>query len=356
MKKMLFIAKYPRNELLKEGMFQRIKHIDNIFYNESRIYLEISYKKNFKCMDKEFLDGSIVYHVNYFKHRKFIKQLINENDVVYIHSLYNLLKLYGFKKQLNKKYVLDFHGTVPEEFKFNNKKIMFKILKFLEKRLLNQIDIGVYVTNSMKKFYESTSNLNKGIVYPIYPKNTLKDFEYKEIINSRKNKGIDINDVVIVYSGNMQRWQNINLMLKNIKKIEINKNYKIIIMTGEKERFKEKLVEFGVKNVELISVNPDELSEYYKIANFGYILRDKNILNEVACPTKMIEYMFYGIIPIVLEEKIGDFIELGYEFINLEDVSCNLQNIKSDKNRKIIIDVINKNTKVENALKKYLLN
>jgi len=38
----------------------------------------------------------------------------------------------------------------------------------------------------------------------------------------------------------------------------------------------------------------------------------------VACPTKLIEYMLNGIIPIVLNPYIGDFKELGYSYISLE--------------------------------------
>lgn len=43
------------------------------------------------------------------------------------------------------------------------------------------------------------------------------------------------------------------------------------------------------------------------------------IVNKVACPTKLIEYLEHGIIPIVLQPEIGDFNKMGYRYILNDD-------------------------------------
>jgi hypothetical protein len=37
-------------------------------------------------------------------------------------------------------------------------------------------------------------------------------------------------------------------------------------------------------------------------------------------PTKLYEYICYGVVPIVLSPDIGDFVELGYRYLRVEDL------------------------------------
>ena len=59
----------------------------------------------------------------------------------------------------------------------------------------------------------------------------------------------------------------------------------------------------------------------------------------------MVEYLNYGIIPIVLSEKIGDFKELGYEYLNLNKFNDNIVGRKSFKNAEVINLIYKKNDK-----------
>lgn len=47
-------------------------------------------------------------------------------------------------------------------------------------------------------------------------------------------------------------------------------------------------------------------------------MRDDIIVNRVACPTKIIDYLEYGIIPIILSPEIGDFNKMEYSYIHYE--------------------------------------
>ena len=50
-----------------------------------------------------------------------------------------------------------------------------------------------------------------------------------------------------------------------------------------------------------------------------YLIQFDIVVNRVACPTKLVEYMFYGITPIVLSKEIDDYNELGYEYLDYKD-------------------------------------
>ena len=60
--------------------------------------------------------------------------------------------------------------------------------------------------------------------------------------------------------------------------------------------------------------------EYYMKNDCGVVLRNDNIVNRVACPTKLIDYLQYGLIPIVLSPHIGDFYNLGYKYIEYDEI------------------------------------
>ena len=58
----------------------------------------------------------------------------------------------------------------------------------------------------------------------------------------------------------------------------------------------------------------------YQESHYGFILREDIVVNHVACPTKLIEYLAMGVIPIVDCEKIGDFSEMGMRYVYLNDL------------------------------------
>jgi hypothetical protein len=58
----------------------------------------------------------------------------------------------------------------------------------------------------------------------------------------------------------------------------------------------------------------------YSECHYGLILRQDDPVNHVACPTKLIEYLAYGVVPVVDSPRIGDFLELGMRYVTLADL------------------------------------
>ena len=148
--------------------------------------------------------------------------------------------------------------------------------------------------------------------------------------------------VVFIYSGNIQKWQNIPQILNFIKRND-SENHIYIFLSREKEYFINIInIEFKkIKNRFIVeSVLPEELYKYYNIAHYGFMIRDDHILNKVACPTKMIEYLFYGIIPIIELREIGDFSD--YDYIKIDEKTNNFYPRKSEKNKNSAIYMLQK--------------
>lgn len=343
MNEILFIGDYPDSTNIKDGMIQRIKNIDDIFINYKRLYLSISFNKNFKYKEFEIGENVLYKKLNYFGHHKMIQKIFEKYKYIYVHSILNYVKIEKFLSKDN-VVILDVHGVVPEEYNYNNKFVKHFISNKIEKEAFQRTNYQVFVTETMKEHFISKYGKVNGIIYPILPSNLKKEKSNgKEI---KESLGINDDEVVFVYSGNTQKYQNIDLILETISKLQ-NEKYKFIILSKDIEIIKQKLYKYNLDKEQVIfnSVQPEELSKYYQIANYGFILRDEHILNNVACPTKLVEYMFYGIIPIVKSENIGDFKKLGYEYITYKDLNNNLPNVKSQKNSSIIIDMYKNNDK-----------
>lgn len=330
----LFLSKYPyTEEQFRDGFFQRVVDIDTYFENDERIYLDVSLRKNMRKKARETQNSmKKVYTCNIFLHFFFIIKLFSNANFVYIHSLHNTLYSFLFIKWIKNKYVLDLHGVVPEELKFQNMKLKSKLFNLIECFIFDKIDICVAVTNRLATHYKNKYPVSKCkyIIYTIFPNNLVQ--------SNLHESNSDDNLVHIIYSGNTQKWQNIDLMLSVIKR-NLFPNYKYTILTGELQNMKDALIIHGLnneKNIELKSVSPKELASYYERANYGFILRDDIAVNNVACPTKLVEYMFYGIIPIVYSDNIGDFRELKYERIHYTNLDDKLLNKKSFINHDII--------------------
>lgn len=328
----LFLSKYPQTpEEFRDGFYQRVENIDRFFIDDERIYLSVSLLKNLRR--KNISHGlRTEVHCNFFLHFFYILKVFRQCSFVYIQSIYNALNLILFILFIRNFYVLDLHGVVPEELELQQKMNYARVFSVIEKLLFKRINISIAVTNRMAEHFRCKypNSNTKYIIYSIFPSH-IKAYEFEDV-SSADGK------VEIIYSGNMQAWQNIDLMLHSIKE-NLSRNINFTILTGELDKFYERIKKHNIDlgSIVITSVKPEELEYYYKRSHYGFILRDDILVNRVACPTKIVEYLNYGIKPIVLSPQIGDFNEYGYEYLKLEELKIsNLLCCKSIKNIQVI--------------------
>jgi glycosyltransferase involved in cell wall biosynthesis len=211
--------------------------------------------------------------------------------------------------------IIDFHGVVPEEFFYNGDVHEAKIFGKIEKKVVKKADHLIVVTKAMQRHIEEkydTLISGQFITLPIFSERLCsiacqKDYSQNE-------------QPVIVYAGGLQKWQQLPKMIEAIK--DTAGDYRFKIFSPEPEKVKPMLPESLTRSdlVEIDTKTHDELIREYREANFGFILREDTVVNRVACPTKLIEYLAMGIIPIVDYEDIGDFKALGMSYIRLSDL------------------------------------
>lgn len=349
MSDILFISPSSKGKRIDEGFLQRISEIDSLFTDCKRTYVDIRFKTNFK---KRVIydDNLTVYYLNWLFHFPLIIKFLNKFDKIYIHSIYSGFRVFPyifFSKIKKSKVCLELHGTFQEELTYKGEKFNPIIFGLIEKMLLKWSKFIVFVSKPFEDYflkkYPFISNAQRYII----PTCTSKVFEHfdqskNELIKEKFQ--ISNNDVVFVYSGSTEVWQKIDLMMSLIKKlIETNPNYKFFLLTANLDIMIEKAKSNNIypnKNINILHIPPEELGNYYSISHYGFVLRDEHILNEVASPTKLLEYLYFGLTPILKSTKLGDFINYKIDYLTIDKLDSTLPPSKSERNKEIAKQIL----------------
>ncbi|SEN20348.1 Glycosyl transferase 4-like domain-containing protein [bacterium A37T11] len=332
---LLFLADYPDEVTLLEGMAQRVVAIDKLYRTEKRIYLFVSYRKFFKRQILPIDDLATHYRCNLFLHFFFILKLFRQSWLLYFHSIMNVLPVLPFLIFIRKgqRVVLDAHGLVAEEQYLAGTRWKSSLYELSERRIFKIADVVITVTNAMERYYlkkhpQATVHY---ITWTNLPSH-LKGVNYQPIEPTAGD------EIRVVYSGNTQMWQNVGLMVEVIKK-NLSPRIRYDLLTGQPDLMKQYLENAGIlgrPNIHVTTVAPNDLESYYKAAHYGFMMRGDEDVSRVSCPTKVIEYMYYGIVPIMKTLRIGDFEEMGCECVLYDQFSEHMGPRKSQNNHRII--------------------
>ncbi|MDH1429841.1 glycosyltransferase [Comamonas aquatica] len=305
----IVVAPHPSTENQKDGMIQRIAHIDSLMASSPRTYLDISVRRFVR--KQIFVDGMVtIQRLNLLVHFFQIARLIRQANLIYIHSAYNALKACLFPTKAH--VVFDAHGIVPEELAQEGQTIAAWMFTFAERNALRRCQTLVCVTRSMLEHFKAKYAHRADrevIVLPILPR--LGDAtEVNKALHATRNGNS------VIYAGGMQVWQNVDKML-NAARTQPGMRY--TFLTGDQQRFKNSISNAGLVNATCQSVAPEAVKDFYLKHQYGFILREDVLVNQVACPTKLVEYLYWGVVPIVVTPRIGDFDGESLHGVSLDD-------------------------------------
>lgn len=307
-----FISEYPDAANEKDGMMQRVLHVDRLCADAERQYLTVSFSGNFSLNINSVGLGVRVVRLNFFIHFFYLALLVMRSRVVYCHSIYNALRVLPFF--LIRNIVVDMHGSVPEELAMMNKPWRSLLYRVVECIVLWRGMVLVCVTRSMVQHFvgKYSKALGKCLVLPILSESAIAAMSAQD--KSLKKEG------VVVYSGGAQAWQNVELMLQCAAS---NSEFCYCFLTPDVAHFNQRIAAFErFPSHSVQGVRPEEVSKYYANATYGFLLRDDIVVNRVACPTKCVEYISNGMLPVLKTKNIGDFQEFGLASIDWQDFAA----------------------------------
>ncbi len=340
-----FVSTFPTEANMRDGYFRRVHCVDHALDDDYRIHLDIRFWKNWRKRIVQNDKNMKVMHLNAIFHFYIIHSVLKKSGIIYVHTIAKIPSILFHLVILGKRvpFALDLHGVMIEEQQLARKPFKAWFYSGIEKFAFDRSNLNVYVSEVMQSHFRSKYSFFKGDECIFATNAQPATCNSQPATYNPKPTTHKPNDVIFIYSGNCQKWQNIDLMLDVMLKLT-NPNYKLLILSGQKKLF-EKLIRqknFPEGKIEVISVQPEELEPYYEMAHYGFILRDDILVNRVANPTKLAEYLQYGIIPIVKLVDIGDYARFDYDYISYPELDNDLTPRKSQKNRDIYREICQK--------------
>lgn len=219
-------------------------------------------------------------------------------------------------KNKNTKIVYDGRGAISaewHEYKVVNHPKLINTIYNLEKEVVLHSDYRIAVSNALLMYWKNEFGLlsNNSVVIPCTINKAFENIEISNetIIESRKKLGLTKDDLVFIYSGSLAGWQSFDLLYNFIKPIMQNvQNAKLVFLSDKDDNIIRLEQEFP-KKVICKKVKPNEVPQYLLAGDYGLLIRENSITNQVASPVKFAEYLACGL-KVIISNNIGDYSDL----------------------------------------------
>lgn len=310
------IAPYVDGSVPIEGWYSRIRTIDTLFTDHPRTYVTFADHHRLGPDDDPIQHGPRVrqfnLNANEPRHVDIFSDLFRRASLLYCHTVHLAKDILPWLP--SDKIVVDNHGIVPEEEELQGAYERAVLFADVERQVLDQVRNIVVVTRAMERHlrekYPATSA--RFIVLPIIER-------YAHVRDDRR-RGPDWAPARILYSGGAQQWQNVDAMLRLAD--ACHEFGEVVFLSHDPDSFARRAAELGIapSRFKLTSARKDQVPGVYAAQNFGLVLRDDIAVNRVACPTKLSEYMDFGLVPVVRSPELGDFPEEGYCYLTEQEL------------------------------------
>lgn len=314
-------------KLLQKNKFLKIelivfRHHKNLL-NKEKVEKDISnYISSYKTFSTFPLLFNYQITMSAMKLKTYFKSKIKKNQdtiVICRGEIAAAISTKAFKNNKNVYIMFDNRGLPIEEMEINKSlNIAYKLNKKVKRVALeiakNDSDIYSFVTNNLKKYVFKKYSYDEKKPFFIIPTLT-KTPEINDVhLNKIKNDiGFNENNFYITYIGSVSAWQAIDKLFyvfSEIKKKYHNTN--LIILSDGKIEIPNDIPSSFLSSIYIDSVKHGDVKYYLKISDAGLVFRDSNIVNKVAAPTKIAEYISLNV-PILFSGEIGILDDLGIE-------------------------------------------
>ena len=313
------LAPIPTPENLGDGYIRRIDTIDNtILKSFVRIYL-MGDRPDLRRIQAEKEDERryfLQFDSRSCWQRRQIFDLIRRSGRLYIHSVYRFVAGPVSRRLLKVldlpgiRVVWDVHGAVPEEIEQTGDIPITLRAAEAEQRLYQKSSDIVCVTMAMEehlrgKYGETGARMR---LLPILPDMTNTVPSVPPPASGKPT---------VVYAGGLQGWQCVDAMIQLIDKTWDRYDYRFY--TSDPDALMARWGPGEGKNhITAACIPPEEMDRAYRGCQYGLLLREDSPINAVACPTKLMEYIVHGLVPVLKSTAVGDVEAMGLGYITLE--------------------------------------
>lgn len=187
-----------------------------------------------------------------------------------------------------------------ESFMRHHSKLRFFVLSALNWYAFKKSDFILFCSQTLKDYYEKRFRMkfDDSYIMPCFN---------DEIDNTAFLTQNKYTDNTFVYAGSLDVWQCFEPTVALYREVEKKvQNCSFRILAADREKVEEILKKYGVERYSIDFVPKEQVPEEMAKAKFGFCLREDDVVNRVATPTKLSNYIANGVIPIY-SECVEDF-------------------------------------------------
>lgn len=230
----------------------------------------------------------------------------------------------------NSRILFDNRGLPFEESEFSHPTgLLYCLNRIIKRKSIlyskDHCDGYNFVTNNMRDYLTDKYRYNQRIPFTIIPTmyspeeiNPVRKAEIEKIENYSSTQ------FVISYVGSSAAWQETDQLIDVISRVApISSKIRFFILTNGKILGLDKLSPDIQKRITMKSVPHSDMKYYLNMTDIGVVIRDNSIVNKVAAPTKIAEYLTNGLY-VLYNGEIGiirdiESIISNKQFIKIDD-------------------------------------
>ena len=192
----------------------------------------------------------------------------------------------------------------------------------IERLVLNHSDAQLAVSHALIKWWDTKYQFRPQ-QYAVIPC-TLSNFfgsyftSKSDLEQARQKAGFQAGDIILMFSGSSAGWQSFELIDDILYRLFLeNEQLKLIFLSNEKPD-SSKIFQSFPDRIVMQWLKPEEVKNRMCLADYGILIREKSVTNQVASPVKFAEYLSCGL-QVLISDQIGDFSRF------VEEQACGIQ-------------------------------
>ena len=235
------------------------------------------------------------------------------------------------------KLITDLHGAVPEEMLFHyppsrKRDICIRQETELERDMVITSDYITCQSENMIEHLNEKHPQGRAQFHPFQCSVRSELFRFDQGLRTRYRRllGLIRDETLFIYCGSFAKWQQIDYSVKIFA--EYQKNFELaasflILSPGMPDDVIAYARKLGVSEgkIRVMKVEHEEVSGYLNAADIGFLIREDCVVNRVASPTKLGEYLACGL-PVIVGDVAKDWPAVRLDsscfcFVNLENAT-----------------------------------
>lgn len=264
------------------------------------------------------------------------------------------------KNKFTNKVIYDGRGAIAAEWsEYNvvNDENLVLHMKTWEKEVVLNSDYRIAVSNNLVSYWKERYQYNKmdQVIIPCTINHVFEKLELSigEIERRRAKLNFTPQDIVFVYSGSLAGWQSFDQLNLFLKKILSDSLQHKMLFLSDKDNHIANLQTLFPNQVYNLKVAVADVPGYLLAGDYGILLREQSVTNQVASPVKFAEYVACGL-KVIISDNLGDYSELieknsslGFIFNNQNAQYISVQMEEKLASRKFAMEHFTKNNFVK---------